>query len=85
VKTKACESRAYERRSDVRKYTAPFALTPSERVLLDALVEHGGVTKVAEALGLKMRSISFRMRVIREKIGATSSKHAIEIAKGATR
>ena len=68
---------------NMRKYADPFELTPSERALLDALVRYGGVAKTARALGLSEKSTSARMSAIREKLGASTSKQAIEIAKGA--
>jgi DNA-binding CsgD family transcriptional regulator len=79
MKTKARESRACEPLVSVRKYRDPNGLTPSERVLLDALVEHGSVSKVARALGFGISSTSARMQAIREKIGAATSADAIAL------
>jgi len=79
----ANSSRSCESLDNMRKYGDPFELTPSERALLDALVKHGGVAKVARALGLGEKSTSSRMSAIREKLGVATSKQAIEIAKRA--
>ncbi len=78
MKTKASESRQCDPLSNVRRYGAHVRLTDSERLLLDALVEHGGVTKAARALGLGEKSTASRMTVIRQKIGAASSADAIQ-------
>ena len=79
MKTKSSESRQCDPLSNVRRYGTHASLTPSERALLDALVEHGGVTKAARALGLGEKSTASRMSTIREKIGAVSSADAMRI------
>jgi len=79
MKTKARESHACDPLVSVRQYRDPNGLTPAERVLLDALVEHGGVTKAARALGFSISSTSARMQAIREKIGAATSADAIAL------
>ena len=79
MKTKASISSQCDPLSNVRRYGTHDSLTPSERTLLDALVEHGGVTKAARALGLGDKSTASRMSTIREKIGATSSADAMRI------
>ena len=56
-------------------------LTPSERILLAAVVEHGGVTRAARVLGFGEKSTGARMAVVRQKIGATTTKQAIEMMK----
>ena len=81
MKTKATNSRSCDPLGAVRIYGDQFALTTAERVLLDALVEHGGVTKMATALGLNPKATASRMTTIREKIGAASSAHAIQLWK----
>ena len=65
--------------NNVRHYGAQSRLTPSERDLLDALVEHGGVTKMARALGLSPKATGSRMTTIRAKIGAANSAEAIAL------
>ena len=52
MKTRASVSSQADPLSNVRRYGNHARLTPSECSLLDALVEHGGVTKAARALGL---------------------------------
>jgi FixJ family two-component response regulator len=81
MKTKSCQSSSCDPLVNVRRYGTHAQLTPSERAILDALVEHGGVTKAARALGLGGRSTASRMATIREKIGAASSAEAIELWK----
>jgi len=79
MKTKACQSRSCDPLGAVRIYGDQFALTSAERVLMDALVKHGGVTKVATALGLSPKATASRMSTIREKMGAASSADAIAV------
>ena len=79
MKTKASVSRQCDPLSNVRRYGNHARLTPSECSLLDALVEHGGVTKAARALGLGEKSTASRMATIRQKLGAVSSKDAIRL------
>jgi len=79
MKTKASVSHACEPLVAVRRYTNPNGLTPGERVLLDALIDHGGVTKAARALGLDPKSTASRMRVVREKLSAANSAEAIAL------
>ena len=81
MKTKASCSSACDPLGDVRRYRDPSGLTPTECALLDALVEHGGVTKAARALGLGEKSTAARMATIRQKIGAVSSADAMRIWK----
>ena len=78
MKTKASVSRQCDPLSNVRRYGNHARLTPSECSLLDALVEHGGVTKAARALGLGEKSTASRMATIRQKLGAASSADAIQ-------
>ena len=79
MKTKASVSHACDPLGDVRSYGDPNGLTPTARALLDALVEYGGVTKAARALGLGERSTSASMVTVREKLGAVNSKDAIRL------
>jgi FixJ family two-component response regulator len=81
MKTKASDSRACNPLANVRHYGNHDRLTPTECVLLDALVDHGGVTKAARALGLGEKSTAARMATVREKIGAVSSADAMRIWK----
>jgi FixJ family two-component response regulator len=81
MKTFASQSHACDPLGDVRRYGDPNGLTPTERALLDALVEYGGVTKAARALGLGEKSTAARMATVREKIGAVSSADAMRIWK----
>ncbi len=77
MKTKASVSHTCDPLGNVRRYGDPSGLTPAECILLDALVEHGGVTKAATALGRSPRATASRMTTIREKIGAASSAEAV--------
>ena len=79
MKTRASISRQCDPLSNVRRYGSQSELRPSERTLLDAVVDHGGVTAAARALGLSEKSTGNRMAVIREKLGAVSSKDAIRL------
>ena len=58
-----------------------FALTPREKELLIAVDEHGGVTKAATALGLRLSSFSTRLQTIREKLGVKTNALAIALLK----
>ena len=81
MKTKANQSHACDPLGNVRRYGAPNELTASECSLLDAIVEHGGVTKAARSLGLSPKATASRVTTIRQKIGAVSSADAMRIWK----
>lgn len=78
MKTKASVSRQADPLSNVRRYGSQSELRPSERTLLDAVVDHGGVTAAARALGLSGKSTGNRMAVIREKLGVATTAKAVE-------
>jgi DNA-binding CsgD family transcriptional regulator len=61
-----------------RAFFDPSALTPREAALLDALLEHGTISKAVAAIGITATSASKRMTPIRDKLCVNSTKDAVE-------
>jgi molybdenum-dependent DNA-binding transcriptional regulator ModE len=60
-----------------RAFFDPSSLTPREAALLDALLEHGTISKAAAAIGITATSASKRMESIRGKLCVNSTKDAV--------
>ena len=57
-----------------RQFVDPCALTPRERELIAAYIEHRSYRGVAEAVGVKAKSLHDKFGLIRGKLGVDNNK-----------
>lgn len=51
-----------------RRHTSPWGLTPSEVIVMDAMLEHGHQKRVAAELGLSKRTVEHHCQDVGRKM-----------------
>jgi two-component system NarL family response regulator len=65
---------------DIDTYHPTLTLTPYQVRLLDKLASGGTYTTVAEDTAISKETVKTNVKIIREKLGARNTTHAVAIA-----
>lgn len=70
----------HEARADASSFVA-VALTRRERVVLDALAEHGSTRAIADALIVSPHTVKSQLQAVYRKLGVSSRRSALQVAR----